>query len=334
MSQIEHRLNASARFLGYGGRLELINSVLSSLTTYHMCSIKLQKTVIKYCDRARRHCLWAKKDEDGQITCNSLAAWQMVCRPKKHGRLGIVNLELQNKALLIKQLHKFYCNENVPWIKLVKSIYGPGPPHAQTLRGSFWWRDIFSLVGTYKSITTSEIGSGSSVLLWKDFWADSQTLSDRLPHLLSYATNEDMSVQEYINAGNIRARFSLPLSAEAHDELQVLNAICSNIILDPLAADKRSFVWGSAAYTPARFYRFVFSSIPKEPAVCSIWKSKTMPKLKVFSWLLFMDRLNTKDIMDRKSWNVEGDLNCVLCEEQQRESRDHLFFGCEFAKQC
>jgi hypothetical protein len=59
-----------------------------------------------------------------------------------------------------------------------------------------------------------------------------------------------------------------------------------------------------------------------------------MPKLKVFSWLLFMDRLNTKDIMDRKSWNVEGDLNCVLCEEQQRESRDHLFFGCEFAKQC
>jgi hypothetical protein len=47
MSQIERRLNASARFLNYGGRLELVNSVLSSLTTYHMCSIKLQKTVIK-----------------------------------------------------------------------------------------------------------------------------------------------------------------------------------------------------------------------------------------------------------------------------------------------
>jgi hypothetical protein len=125
----------------------------------------------------------------------------------------------------------------------------------------------------------------------------------------------------------------LPLTVEAHDELQVLNAICDNIILDPLATDKRNFVWGSAAYTPARFYRFVFISIPKEPALCSIWKSKEMPKVKVFSWLLFME-INTEDTMDRKSWNVEWGLNCVLCEEQQREPTDHLFFGCEFAKQC
>jgi hypothetical protein len=56
----------------------------------------------------------------------------MVCRPKKHGGLGIINLELQNEALLLKQVHKFYCNENIPWVKLVRSLYGPGPPHAQT----------------------------------------------------------------------------------------------------------------------------------------------------------------------------------------------------------
>jgi hypothetical protein len=58
-----------------------------------------------------------------------------------------------------------------------------------------------------------------------------------------------------------------------------------------------------------------------------------MPKLKVFEWLLFMDRLNTKDIMARKCWQIEGAVNCVMCNNLQLETRDHLFFGCEFAKQ-
>jgi hypothetical protein len=50
-----------------------------------------------------------------------------------------------------------------------------------------------------------------------------------------------------------------------------------------------------------------------------------MPKLKVFDWLLFLDRLNTKDIMARKCWQIEGGVNCMLCNSQQLETRDHLF---------
>jgi hypothetical protein len=58
-----------------------------------------------------------------------------------------------------------------------------------------------------------------------------------------------------------------------------------------------------------------------------------MPKFKAFEWLLLMDRLNTKNIMTRRNWQVEGG-NCVLCNIQQEETRDHLFFDCAFAKQC
>ena len=54
---VERRLNASARFLGYGGRLEFVKSVLSTLPTFFMCSLKLQKTIINICNRAQRHCL-------------------------------------------------------------------------------------------------------------------------------------------------------------------------------------------------------------------------------------------------------------------------------------
>jgi hypothetical protein len=73
-----------------------------------------------------------------------------VCKPKKQGGLGFLNLELQNKALLLKQLHKFYDKAVVPWVKLVWSLYGDSVPHAQTNRGSFLWRDILSLSEKYR----------------------------------------------------------------------------------------------------------------------------------------------------------------------------------------
>jgi hypothetical protein len=51
-----------------------------------------------------------------------------------------------------------------------------------------------------------------------------------------------------------------------------------------------------------------------------IWKSKTLPELRVFPCLLFMNRLNTNDIMARRNWQVEWGLICGL-------TRDHLFFA-------
>jgi hypothetical protein len=43
-----------------------------------------------------------------------LAAWEMVCKQKDKGGLGIINLEIQNQALLLKHLDKFYNNADVP----------------------------------------------------------------------------------------------------------------------------------------------------------------------------------------------------------------------------
>ena len=160
--QLERRLNACARFLDYGSRVTLIDSVLSSLPTHYLCSLKLPKAIFKLFDRGRRHCLWAKEEDANSV--QSLAAWSLVCRPKKHGGLGIKNLEVQNTALLLKQLHKFFCKADIPWVKLVWSLYGDAPPHAQPVRGSFWWRDIFSLINIYRSITTSVIGTGELTL--------------------------------------------------------------------------------------------------------------------------------------------------------------------------
>ena len=149
------------------GRLTMVQSVLSSLPTHYLSSLKLPKGFIKKFDRARRHCLWAK--EDRTTAPHSLVAWSLVCRPKQHGGLGVTNLELQNKALLVKHIHKFFCHVDTPWVKLVWTLYDEDrPPQAQTSRGSFWWKDILSLMDIYRSITKSTINNGKNTLFWKD----------------------------------------------------------------------------------------------------------------------------------------------------------------------
>ena len=42
----------------------------------------------------------------------------LVMKPKDRG-LGVFNLTLQNEALLLKQLDKFYKKIDVQWVKLI-----------------------------------------------------------------------------------------------------------------------------------------------------------------------------------------------------------------------
>jgi hypothetical protein len=44
----------------------------------------------------------------------NLVAWDIVMQPKEKGGLGVLNLRLQNDALLMKHLSKFYNRADVP----------------------------------------------------------------------------------------------------------------------------------------------------------------------------------------------------------------------------
>jgi hypothetical protein len=50
----------------------------------------------------------------------------MVQKPKHKGGLGVINLRLQNDALLLEQLHKFYNQLDIPWINLIWQRYYNG----------------------------------------------------------------------------------------------------------------------------------------------------------------------------------------------------------------
>jgi hypothetical protein len=56
VQRIERRLTSTSNFLTQVGRLEMVNSVLSALTTFYMGKIKLPPIVVEQIDKYRKHC--------------------------------------------------------------------------------------------------------------------------------------------------------------------------------------------------------------------------------------------------------------------------------------
>jgi hypothetical protein len=61
ISRIERKMLATSQFLSHAGRLQLVNSVISSLPTYNMCSLKVPITVIEIIDKHLKNCLLESK---------------------------------------------------------------------------------------------------------------------------------------------------------------------------------------------------------------------------------------------------------------------------------
>lgn len=78
----------------------------------------------------------------------------------------------------------------------------------------------------------------------------------------------------------------------------------------------------------------VFDHLQPARPLTILWKSKCTMRLKVFLWLMLMDRLNTREMLQKKQFNIQGGTNCAMCNSMIVESMTHLFFSCTFTQQC
>ena len=332
---VERKTSTALSLMSSGAKLTLVNSVITSMLIYAMCTIKLHPKVVEHLDKLRRYCLWAKNSDDG-IKANSLAAWELVCRPKRCGGLGVIDIKIQNAALLLKYLFKFYNREDVPWVQLVWEAYYPNKvPHATELMGSFWWKDVMQLSGTFRGVARVIPGDGCSSLFWKDVWFSDtgSALMDTHPRAFSYALNEDDSVARVLRTTDPAMIFSLPLSAQAREEIREIQQGSSHVCLEYGSPDV--WVCDLGRYSSKKYYNHCFKQVKADEAFGWLWKSKCPIKFKMFGWLLMVDRLNTRNMLKRRHFAVAGgNYTCMLCQNPPEETVEHLFFECPFAKQC
>jgi len=112
VNRCERILVSTSLYLSQARRLQLTNSVFTALPTFYMSTFSMHVTIIEQIDKYRKHCLWRSSDDNNRI--NAKAAWPLVTRPKPEGGLGVLDLRTQNEVLLIKNLHKFFNNIDIP----------------------------------------------------------------------------------------------------------------------------------------------------------------------------------------------------------------------------
>ncbi|KAF6135758.1 hypothetical protein GIB67_028614 [Kingdonia uniflora] len=94
--------NCKNKFLSYGGRLELIRSVLQTYSVYWAGCFDFSKGVLERIEQMLTRFLWSGNDEQ---KCVSAVSWDDLCMPKKEGGgLGIKKLKDFNNSLLMRTL--------------------------------------------------------------------------------------------------------------------------------------------------------------------------------------------------------------------------------------
>ena len=181
---VERRLSGIANFLNTAGKLEMVKTVLASMSTFMMCTLELPIPIKRQLEKYMRHCLWRKPDLTDKRP--AMVKWTTVCRPKKQGGLGVMNIDIQNKSLMLKILHKFYNKMDIPWVSLIWSTYYNESvvPGEQSV-GSFWWKSHIKLIICYKGLARCNFGIGVSAYFWHDLWHDT-CLSQAFPRLHSF----------------------------------------------------------------------------------------------------------------------------------------------------
>jgi hypothetical protein len=112
VAKIQCRLRVwKGKILSMGGRLILLNSVLSSITLYYLSLFRIPVWCLHNIDKIRRDFLWAVVDSKKY----SLVRWSIIYSPEQFGGIGVLNLKYMNLSLLAKWWWHYQLDSDSLW---------------------------------------------------------------------------------------------------------------------------------------------------------------------------------------------------------------------------
>ena len=112
-----------ARSLSYTARLQLVNSVLMSITNYWSQTVILPKRILNQINTACRSYLWHSETKS-KFPWN--VSWEKICRTKQEGGLGTRNLQHWNLVAVGKIAWHISSKKDSLWVKWVHEVYMKG----------------------------------------------------------------------------------------------------------------------------------------------------------------------------------------------------------------
>ncbi|KAL3012465.1 hypothetical protein AAZX31_06G000400 [Glycine max] len=202
LEKCERVLNKwTQRHLSFGGRVTLIQSILTSLPIYFFSFFRILKKVVEKLVSIQRRFLWGGGTDQNKI---AWIKWETVCLPKDKGGLGIKDINTFNIALLGKWRWNLFQHEGQLWARVLESKYrgwrGLDEAHRDN-HESIWWRDLKLVFQNLQGVEMHNSiewrpGCGDRIKFWEDKWMDGEeSLAAKYPRLYLISCQQNQIIQ-------------------------------------------------------------------------------------------------------------------------------------------
>ncbi|KAK2406586.1 hypothetical protein QL285_042301 [Trifolium repens] len=340
------------RFVSFGGRITLLNSVLNAIPIFYLSYLKIPIKVWKKIRRIQRDFLWGARGDRKKV---NWIKWDVVCQPKRLGGLGVRDIRAVNISLMAKWRWRLLTDDHVLWKEVLRGKYGDSAIGRVVLGeecipwfASTWWKDICSIGvnldhNWFSQQVIKKMGNGEQTSFWKDLWIGTVPLCEKFPRLYSISLQKEVSVATLRDSNEAGWTFvwRRRLFVWETTLLEELTSMLNSVILSTVADG-----WGwklekEEGFSVKSSYDYVSRLLvdrnqvlrEQETAFDVIWKCKVPSKVAGFVWMVLHDRAPTRENLARRNIiEVNGNHGCVFCGGIV-ESASHLFLYCKVVLQ-
>lgn len=326
LQNVKTKMNTwSARTLSFAGRLQLLNSVISWITTFSFHPAKEMHWIVNSMSNAF---LW-KGNIEGHHS--SRVAWTTVVLPKQEGGLGVRDLYQWNRASALKLIWMLFFKSGSVWVAwFINEILAGKLTNFWTRKKkqklSWLANKLIKMRDTVYPWLKLCIGNGQSCRFWIDNWSPYGQL---LTYLRSEGTQRlgiplNTTLSSLLKDGS----WNLP---HARSEKQLMLQVYLSTLTITNTPD--SYNWWIDDHckdgdTTSTIYFAIRDHADLVPWFKVVWCSGGIKKHNFLTWLMVLNRYPTRDRI--LGWGLQKSPLCLLCGVED-ESRGHLFFRCHFS---
>lgn len=328
VEKIRSRISSwMGRFLSFGGRLQLIQSVITSLANFWLSAFRLPAACLKEIEHLCSAFLWSGPALN---TNKAKVAWSEVCKPKEEGGLGIRPLKEVNTVSCLKLIWRLLTAKNSLWVSWIQvHLIRKGSfwtVKENTQLGSWMWGKILKYRSIAKGFYRVSVKNGKQTSFWHEAWSDLGCLMDITgpSGYIDMGISKNATVQEAMIIHR-RRRHRVTILNQIEDELGKCKELSS--LDEDIGLWKRRDEVFKRKFASKSTWNQIRSSGTRQEWSQGIWFHNATPKYSFLAWLAILNRLSTGDRMLR--WGGSFNVKCSFCDEEV-ETRNHLFFECRY----
>jgi len=341
-TRISSIIQNQTRAFNHAGRLVYINSVLASIPMYYMSTILFFEEFIDRINMIIRKFWWSRVKKDNSSTSFSFRSWKDICRPKAEGGLGIRDLQIVNRSLIVHAAWNIATGKNPYLTSILKSKYFANTSFwlaSSTPIKSAFWSSILQVKKILVDNCIIQIHKGDSSIWstpWCPIWNQIHDhiklpVTDRMPVTISDLWN------------NNTHHWDFNFISQIFDS-NATSQICSTQIVPSNKSDIITWKPATKGVCSAKeAFKFLNQQMqvsrPTQGArgitdeamniLRRMWKHKMLPpNIKTFGWRLIRKAIAT----GARAGNLSSRISkqCDRCNDMENDA--HLFFHCSFAR--